>query len=94
MIFKGLKEFPLQIMRELQAWKLVPESMYFEEPVPTSLVYGGVHLARLLVKLPDLFVKMKFPNKKLKYMMKYLEFLAEYLNSAHEDIFNADVYLN
>lgn len=80
-----------QILQELYSWKLVPESLYFEEPVPASLVYGGVHLARLLVNIPDLLVKMKFPNKKLKYLLKYLEFMVEYM-AASQDTFADSVY--
>ena len=75
-----------QILRQLHTWRLVPEPVYFEQPVPVSLIYGGVHLARLLVRLPDLFVKMRFPNRKLKYVHKFLEFLVDYLSS-QEDIF-------
>eukprot|EP00088_Acartia_fossae_P005652 TRINITY_DN12552_c0_g1_i1.p1 TRINITY_DN12552_c0_g1~~TRINITY_DN12552_c0_g1_i1.p1 ORF type:complete len:521 (+),score=99.68 TRINITY_DN12552_c0_g1_i1:36-1598(+) len=80
-----------QILQELFSWKLVPESLYFEEPVPASLIYGGVHLARLVVKLPQIFVKMRFPNKKLKHMMKYLEYLLEYISNS-EEIFADNVY--
>ena len=80
-----------QILRELYCWKLLPESVYFEEPVPASLIYGGVHLARFMVKLPDLFLKMKFKNKKLKFMMKFLEFLVDYISS-QSDIFAPAVY--
>jgi len=82
----------LQILRDLQSWKLVPESVYFEEPVPASLVYGGVHLARFMVKIPDLLIKMKYPNKKLKYLVKYLEFIVEYLSS-QEDVFVPSAYV-
>jgi len=81
----------LQILQDLYSWKLVPESVYFEEPVPASLVYGGVHLTRLLVKLPDLFLRMKFPEEKLKHLMKFLEFMVDYINS-QDEVFSDSVY--
>ncbi|XP_023333669.1 male-specific lethal 3 homolog [Eurytemora carolleeae] len=80
-----------QILRELYSWKLLPESVYFEEPVPASLIYGGVHLARFMVKLPDIFLKMRFKNKKLKFISKFIEFLVEYISS-QTDIFAPAVY--
>ena len=80
-----------QILRELYSWKLLPESVYFEEPVPASLIYGGVHLARLMVKIPDIFLKMRFKNKKLKFISKFIEFLVEYISS-QTDIFSPAVY--
>ena len=81
----------LQILQDLYSWKLVPESVYFEEPVPASLVYGGVHLARLLVKLPELFLRMRFSNEKLKHLMKFLEFMVDYIAN-QEDVFSDSIY--
>ena len=40
----------MYVYRELESWKLLPESVYFEEPAPLSLIYGGIHLARLGLK--------------------------------------------
>merc|ERR1719319_211050 len=34
------------LSEQVHGWKLVPDSLYFQEKVPNSLVYGGVHLAR------------------------------------------------
>jgi len=74
------------ILRELESWKLLPESVYFENPAPLSLIFGGVHLARFAVNLPDMFVKMRFPMKKVKLLTRFVEFLVEYVTSQSEEI--------
>ena len=79
------------LQEQVYNWKLVPESLYFEEPVSTSLVYGGVHLTRLLVRLPDLLFKMRFSVKTSKHLLKYLEFLVEFLSN-QQDIFTDSNY--
>merc|ERR1719319_1546266 len=63
------------LSEQVHGWKLVPDSLYFQEKVPNSLVYGGVHLARLLVKFPTIFAKMKFTTVNAKTIHRYLEFL-------------------
>ncbi len=80
-----------QVLRELYSWKLVPESVYFEEPVPASLVYGGVHLVRLMVRIPDIFSRMRFSAAKLKLVMRYMEALVDYLNT-QPDLFSDSSY--
>ena len=82
----------LALIEELGNWKLVPETLYLQTPAPASLVYGGVHLARLLVKLPDILVKMKLSTKNAKKIIKYLEYLTEFLNN-QQDIFSENCYL-
>jgi male-specific lethal 3 len=69
------------VLRELYTWKLVPEPVYFEEPVPASLVYGGVHLVRLMVRIHEIFSRMRFTAAKLKLVMRYMEALVDYLNT-------------
>jgi len=59
--------------------------------VPSSLVYGGVHLARLLVKLPSILGKMKFTMMSAKTVHKYLE-LVENFVAAQPDIFGEESY--
>lgn len=75
----------------LHSWKLVPESFHFQEPVPSSLVYGGIHLARLLVKLPSILGKMKFTMMSAKNVHKYLELIESFVAS-QTDIFVEDSY--
>lgn len=76
----------LDILRQLQQWKMVPEKLYFEEPSPSSLIYGGIHLTRLIVKLPEILIKMKLSGSRSKNIVKYLECLMDYL-AAQLDLF-------
>ena len=80
------------LLEEITAWKLVPDTMYLQTPVPASLLYGGVHLARLLVKLPEIMIKMKLSTKNAKKIIKYLEYLTEFLNN-QQDLFSENSYL-
>jgi len=75
----------------LHPWKLVPESFHFQEPVPSSLVYGGIHLARLLVKLPSILGEMKFTMMSAKNVHKYLGLIESFVAS-QTDIFVDDSY--
>ena len=79
-------------LEEITTWKLVPDTLYLQTPVPASLLYGGVHLARLLVKLPEIMIKMKFSTKNAKKIIKYLEYLTEFLNN-QQDLFSENSYL-
>lgn len=80
------------ILAQVYSWKLVPETLYFDYPVPASLVYGGVHLARLLVKLPEILAKMRFSTKSCRNIIKYLEYLVEFLTN-QQDIFAENNYV-
>eukprot|EP00092_Neocalanus_flemingeri_P041006 GFUD01044649.1.p1 GENE.GFUD01044649.1~~GFUD01044649.1.p1 ORF type:complete len:509 (+),score=166.28 GFUD01044649.1:46-1572(+) len=80
------------ILGQVYSWKLVPETLYFDYPVPASLVYGGVHLTRLLVKLPEILAKMRFSTKSCRNIIKYLEYLVEFLTN-QQDIFSESNYV-
>ena len=60
------------ILDQLGSWKLVPDTLYLETPVPPSLIYGGIYLARLMVKIPKVIAKMRFSSKNAKKIIKYL----------------------
>ena len=79
------------ILEQLWSWKLVPDTLYLETPVPASLVYGGVHLARLLVKIPEILSKMRFSSKNAKRITKYLEYLTDFISN-QQDIFSDNNY--
>jgi len=81
----------LDILRQLQQWKMVPEKLYFEEPSPSSLIYGGIHLTRLIVKLPEILIKMKLSGSMSKNIVKYIECLMDYL-AAQQDLFTDNSY--
>ena len=78
------------VLEQVLDWKLVPDTLYLESPAPPSLIYGGIHLARLLVKIPDIIAKMRFSSKNAKKIIKYLELLTEFLNN--EEIFTETSY--
>ena len=78
------------ILEQLLDWKLVPDTLYLESPAPPSLIYGGIHLARLLVKIPDILVKMRFSVKNAKKITKHLELLTDFLNN--QEIFTETCY--
>ena len=63
------------------SWRLVPDTMYLETPVPPSLVYGGIYIGRLMVKMPEIIAKMRFSQKNAKRIMKYLEQLTEFISN-------------
>ena len=67
-------------------WRLVPESLYSEDPIPCSLVYGGIHLARLLVRIPDILDRMTFDAVKARNIRHHLQVLEQFLTS-QPDIF-------
>ena len=46
------------LLQSIQAWSPTPASS--PESPPSSLVYGGIHLLRMLVLLPDIFAQMDF----------------------------------
>jgi hypothetical protein len=55
-------------------------------------VYGGIHLARLLVKLPEILAKMRFSTKSCRNIIKYLEYLVEFMSDT-QDIFTESNYV-
>jgi len=79
----------IQVLRDLQEWRLVPDSLYKDtskKPLE-SLVYGPIHLLRLFVKLPEIIGLMNtMPVKKKKLVLKYMDSVLEYLQS-HQDFF-------
>ena len=79
------------ILDQLGSWKLVPDTLYLETPVPPSLIYGGIYLARLMVKIPEIIAKMRFSSKNAKKIVKYLEYLTEFISNQN-DIFNESNY--
>ena len=80
------------VLEDVLNWRLVPDTLYLETPAPASLVYGGVHLARLLVKIPDILSKMRLSSKNAKKIVKYLEFLTEFLSTSHLEVFSENNY--
>jgi len=80
------------LAEQVHGWKLVPDSLYFQQTPPSSLLYGGVHLARLLVKSPTIFAKMKFTTVNAKIIYRYLEHLEKFLTVYQPDLFGEEAY--
>ena len=59
--------------------RLSPLQLVSHHPGPTclpalpSLIYGGIYLAGLMVKIPKIIAKMRFSSKNAKKIIKYLE---------------------
>ena len=79
------------ILDQLASWKLVPDTLYLETRVPPSLIYGGIYLARLMVKIPEIIAKMRFSSKNAKKIIKYLEYLTEFISNQN-DIYTESNY--
>jgi male-specific lethal 3 len=67
------------ILKEADAWRLLPAESSLEEPL-ASLVCGPIYLLRLYCRLPDILVKMGMSDKKTSLVVKYLESLLEFLD--------------
>lgn len=74
-------------------WRLLPEHVYNQEPPAPCLVYGAVHLTRLLVKLPDLLYATNLPVDKLKTLLHHLDLVVEFL-SDHKEWFGDKYYMD
>lgn len=79
------------LLPHLLEWQLVPDSLYTEKPVMPSLVYGAVHLARLLVILPSRLLHTNIPAKKHKIVLRHLQMILRYLEQ-NKDWFSENVY--
>ncbi|XP_049774387.1 male-specific lethal 3 homolog [Schistocerca cancellata] len=79
------------LLPHLSEWQLVPDSLYTEKPVMPSLIYGAVHLARLLVILPSHLLNTNIPAKKHKIVLQHLQMILRYLEK-NRDWFEENVY--
>ncbi|KAK7603729.1 hypothetical protein V9T40_003728 [Parthenolecanium corni] len=71
------------VQREIQDWKLIPDSLYSQKPLKPTLIYGATHFARLFVKLPEILQysahKPEMKDIIVEYSEILLNFLAEHL---------------
>jgi MRG len=72
-----------EMLARIQEWKLVPDVEVDEDgedSTPNSQIYGAVHLARLLVKLPEFLYLTKFPSQgHLRAVQRHLNLFINYL---------------
>lgn len=64
-----------ELLQDILAWKLLPS----DAPVEPSLIYGAVHLSRLIVKLPDFINATPMSDEKLKLLLQNLDNFIEYV---------------
>lgn len=64
-----------ELLQDILAWKLLP----FDAPVEPSMIYGAVHLSRLIVKLPDFVNATPMTDEKLKLLLQNLDHFIEYV---------------
>jgi len=72
------------LFSQVQEWRIVPSSVYSQQPAPPSLIYGATHLARLFVKLPDLLHATSISDEKLEVVLQYFGFFLKYLEDHSE----------
>lgn len=58
-----------ELLQDILAWKLLP----CDVPMEPSMVFGAVHLSRLVVKLPDFVNATPMSDEKLKLLLQNLE---------------------
>lgn len=62
-----------ELLQDILAWQIVPSG----SPAEPSMIYGAVHLSRLIVKLPDFVNATAMPDDKLKLLLQYLDSFIE-----------------
>lgn len=65
-----------ELLQEILQWKLLPS----EVSVEPSMVFGAVHLSRLVVKLPDFVNATPMSDEKLKLLLQNLDNFIEYVH--------------
>lgn len=62
-----------ELLQNILAWQILPS----DAPAEPSMIYGSVHLSRLVVKLPDFLNAIPMPDEKLKLLLLYLDCFIE-----------------
>lgn len=62
-----------ELLQDVLAWQILPS----DSPAEPSMIYGAVHLSRLIVKLPDFINATTMPDEKLKLLLQYLDSFIE-----------------
>lgn len=62
-----------ELLQDILAWQILPS----DAPTEPSMIYGSVHLSRLIVKLPDFVNATPMPDDKLKLLLQYLDSFIE-----------------
>lgn len=62
-----------ELLQNILSWQILPS----DAPAEPSMVYGAMHLSRLIVKLPDFLNATPMPDDKLKLLLQYLDCFIE-----------------
>lgn len=58
-----------ELLQDILAWQLLPS----DAPCEPSMIYGAIHLSRLIIKLPDFVNATPMSDDKLKLLLQYLD---------------------
>ncbi|XP_063709423.1 protein male-specific lethal-3 isoform X2 [Culicoides brevitarsis] len=83
----GVTKQAKAILDETFAWKLLPS----DAPGAPCMIYGAIHLTRLLIKLPEFLNSSTLNDEKIKTLLRYLDAICEYLES-HEELYGKQFY--
>lgn len=64
-----------ELLQDILGWKLLPSNA----PVEPSMIYGAVHLSRLVVRLPNFINATPMSDEKLKLLLQNLDNFIEYV---------------
>lgn len=69
-----------ELLQDILAWQILPS----DAPVEPSMIFGSIHLSRLIVKLPDFVNATPMSDDKLKLLLQYLDNFIEFLETHRE----------
>ncbi|XP_035899861.1 male-specific lethal 3 homolog [Anopheles stephensi] len=78
-----------EVLDDVFRWRILPSNA----PAEPSMIYGAVHLARLIVKLPEFLSATAMADEKLKLLLKFLDIFAEFIEE-HEEWFGKQFYFS
>uniref|UniRef100_A0A182QZC5 Protein male-specific lethal-3 n=1 Tax=Anopheles farauti TaxID=69004 RepID=A0A182QZC5_9DIPT len=78
-----------EVLDDVFRWRILPSNA----PAEPSMIYGAIHLARLIVKLPEFLSATAMADEKLKLLLKFLDVFAEFIEE-HEEWFGKQFYFS
>lgn len=62
-----------ELLQDILSWQILPS----DAPAEPSMIYGSVHLSRLIVKLPEFLNATPMSDEKLKLLLQYMDCFIE-----------------
>lgn len=62
-----------ELLQNILSWQILPT----DAPAEPSMIYGSVHLSRLIVKLPEFLNATPISDEKLKLLLQYMDCFIE-----------------